>query len=196
MTIIEDKAQQEGKHERKHKYWERHNIDVIRMPLPVGDYIAMTDRVKDLIERKESRGIPVKKMDFLGTYKLTVDSKYSIEELCSDICGPQHDRFRDECILAQNNGIKLVILVENQAVQIRPGIVSPYIASLEDLHSWVNPRLCIMQHGKQKYPTATKGVTLMKAAMSMRKKYGVEFMFCTPAEAGRVIAEILEPDDE
>lgn len=194
MTIIEDTAQQDGKHELKHSYWQKVGVGVRRYPLPVGDYIAVNEKVQDVIDRKEARGIPIKKMDFLGTYKVTVDSKKDIEELCADICGPQHERFRDECILAKNNGITLFILVENDSFTVKPGVVSPFVATLEGLHSWVNPRLFIFSRGKQKYPKATRGVTLMKAAMSMRSKYGVEFVFCKPGEAGRMIAELLDDD--
>ena len=49
------------------------------MPLPCGDYIIADDKVMDVINRKKERGIPVKKMDFLGTYNVTVDTKNSQE---------------------------------------------------------------------------------------------------------------------
>lgn len=48
------------------------------MPLPCGDYIIADDNV---INRKKERDIPVKKMDFLGTYNVTVDTKKDIQEL-------------------------------------------------------------------------------------------------------------------
>ena len=120
-------------------------------------------------------------MDLLGTYNVAIDSKNSIQELCGDICGKSHERFRDELILAQNNGIKLIILVENDVG----------ITQLSELHKWVNPRLFIHEHGKQKYPNATRGVTLMKSCFTMKKKYGAEFLFCKPEDAGKIIVELL-----
>ena len=195
MVILEDQAQKMDKHKLKNLYWQKNGIDVIRMPLPVGDYIIGNEKVMDVIARKKMRGIAPKKMDFLGTYDVCVDSKFDIQELISDICGKQHDRFRDECILAQNNGIKLYILVENKGGQIKgTKIVNPTIRRLEDLHKWVNPRLCIFKSGKQAYPSATKGVTLMKACMTIKRKYGTEFVFTTPEESGEVIVELLGGD--
>ena len=193
MVILEDQAQKLDKHKLKNLYWQKNGVDVIRMPLPVGDYIIGNEKVMDVIARKKVRGIAPKKMDFLGTYDVCVDSKFDIQELISDICGKQHDRFRDECILAQNNGIKLYILVENKGGQIKGSkIVNPTIRRLEDLHKWVNPRLCIFKSGKQAYPSATKGITLMKACMTIRRKYGTEFVFTTPEESGEKIIELLK----
>lgn len=192
MVILEDQAQKMDKHKLKNLYWQKNGIDVIRMPLPVGDYIIGSEKVMDVIARKKMRGIAPKKMDFLGTYDVCVDSKFDIQELISDICGKQHDRFRDECILAMNNGIKLYILVENKGGQIKGSkIVNPTIRRLEDLHKWVNPRLCIFKSGKQAYPSATKGVTLMKACMTIKRKYGTEFVFTTPEESGAEIVRLL-----
>lgn len=196
MHLIEDKAQQQGKHITKNRYWEQNGIQVFRHPLPVGDYILVNEKVQDVLDRKAARGIEPKKMDFLGTYDICVDSKFSIGELVADICGKSHERFRDECILAQNNGIKLIILVENdyEIVYSRNGreIVNRTITDLKDLHRWVNPRLWVFQGGKQKYPNATKGVVLMKACMTMEKKYApLEFRFCSSKDAGKMIVELL-----
>lgn len=55
--------------------------------------------------------------------------------------------------------------------------------------------LFIFQSVRQKYPNATNGVTLMKACMTMQKKYGVEFMFCSSKDAGRKIIELLGGDN-
>ena len=155
---------------------------MIRQRLPVGDYIAVNDKVQDVLDRKAKRNIPVKMMDLLGTYNVAVDSKFDIQELCTDICGKQHERFRDECILAQNNGIKLYVVVENVSG----------IRKLSELHSWLNPRLFIRRGGKQLYPTATRGFTLMKACMTMQHKYEpLEFLFCTPQESAGLIYNLL-----
>ena len=191
MVILEDQAQKMDKHKLKNLYWQKNGIDVIRMTLPVGDYIIGNEKVMDVIARKKMRGIAPKKMDFIGTYDVCVDSKFDIQELISDICGKQHDRFRDECILAQNNGIKLYILVENKKAAITKDIWNPTIRDLSELHTWKNPRLFIRRSGKQLYPSATRGITLQKACYTMQKKYGCRFVFTTPEESGAKIIELL-----
>lgn len=191
--LLEDKAQQENKHIKKNQYWLKQNVEVIRMPLPVGDYVLVNDKIQDVLDRKAARGIEPKKMDFLGTYDVCIDTKKNIQELVSDICGKQHERFRDECILAQNNGIKLIVLVENdyQALTKDGSIANKTIHSLSELHSWKNPRLFIRKYGKQVYPNATKGITLQKACHTMSWKYGVHFEFCSSDEAGAKVIELL-----
>lgn len=195
MIVIEDKAQQNNKHELKHAYFESHGIYWERYPLPVGDYILANEQVLDVIARKQKRGTDVKKMDFLGTYQTCVDTKKDMQEIIGNICGPQHDRFRDECILAQNNGIKLYVLIENENG----------VKSIDDLEEWDNPRLRIQKwittpSGQRrkvfKYPDATKGTTLAKAIRTMTKKYGVEFQFCRPEESGAKILELLNSGKE
>ena len=37
----------------------------------------------------------------------------------------------------------------------------------------------------------TSGQTLAKALLTMQKKYGVEFLFCRPEEAGAKVLELL-----
>ena len=193
MQLVEDKAQKIDQHEMKNRWWKSQGIEVMRYPLPVGDYILVDDKVRELISRKQKRNVEIKKMDFVGTYKVCVDTKKDIQELIGDICGKQHERFRDECMFAQNNGIKLYILVENSPIVIneRKGIYSPFINSIDNLHRFVNPRLFIWRNGKQLYPTATKGITLKKACITMTHKYGVEFMFCRPNEAAEKVIELL-----
>jgi len=198
MIVIEDKAQQDGKHRLKHDYWDKSEICWQRFPLPVGDYIIANKQVLDVIERKQKRDIEVKKMDFLGTYKQSVDTKKDMQEIVGNICGQQHGRFRDECILAQNNNIKLYVLIEN----------TDGIKELEDVFKWQNPRMhrynkIAYMHRLGKWeniplPKAapTNGPTLAKAMLTMQAKYGVEFHFCRPEEAGKRILELLEVDED
>lgn len=190
MAVIEDKGQQAKKHEIKHKWFAENGVELTQAPLPVGDYILLTDSVADVIRRKEKRGVDLKKLDFLGSYKVSVDTKRDMQEIVGNICGPQHERFRDECILAQNNGIKLYVLVENE----------DGVKSLDDVPMWKNPRARIQKwittpSGQRrkvlKYPKATDGTTLAKAMKTMTEKYGVEFLFCEPKEAGKKIVELL-----
>lgn len=194
MIILEDKGQQLGKHTIKNDYWKSLGIEVIRVPLPTGDYVINNDKTQDVINRKMKRNIEAKKMDFLGTYKVTVDTKKDISEISDNVCGKGHARFRDECILAQNNNIKLYTLVEN-----REGI-----ADLQDLFSYTSERRKrwfqirnAHQKGKMlsykisKIPPVS-GEQLAKSMLTMQEKYGVTFLFCTPEEAGRKVIELLE----
>ena len=162
MKLIEDKSQKKEKHVQKNQYWEAMGIEVERFSLPVGDYIIVNEKVQDMLNRKLKRGVNIKKMDFVGTYTVCVDTKKDIEELLCDIIGPQHQRFRDELKFAQNNNISLYILVENIGGEIgNTGIFNKTITSLNELHCWKNPRLFIMKdsdevvgrfkNGKPKY---------------------------------------------
>lgn len=192
MIILEDKNNKEGQHDLKHAYFAEHGIEVVRYTLPVGDYVLGTDKVMDVIERKQKRGIAPSKMDFLGSYGVVVDTKNSCDELYQDVV-TSHDRFRDEQILAQNNGIKLIILVEN----------TDGISSLNNLPTWKNPRRerwyriwNAQKQGKAKRVKIPKqppmsSESLAKSLVTMESKYGTQFLFCRPEEAGQRIVEIL-----
>lgn len=196
MKLIEDCGQQIGhgdKHILKHRYWASREIECIRYPLPCGDYILTNEKVEDVISRKSKRGVAIKKLDFLGTYNMAVDTKKDMMEIVGNVCGPQHTRFRDECILAQNNGIKLYVLVENE----------DGIHSVNDVFHWINPRMhrynkIAYMHSQGKWTNIalpkgkpTAGSTLAKAMLTLQLKYGVEFVFCHPKEAGRKVLELL-----
>ena len=192
MKLIEDVANKESKHIIKNEYWAAQGVEVLRQPLPVGDYILVTDKVEDVLKRKAARGIEPHKMDFIGSCKVAVDTKMDMTEIEGNITGKAHERFRDECILAQNCGIKLYVLVETNEVK-----------SLEDVAKWQNPRLrrwmrlnALHKQGKAlSYTIPSKppvnGERLMKAMVTMQEKYGVTFEFCTPIEAGAKVIELL-----
>lgn len=196
LILIEDKAQKEGLHKTKNNYWKRNGIEVYRYPLPVGDYIIANSKVNDVINRKIKRGIAIKKMDFLGTYSVCVDTKFSIQEIISDVCGKQHERFIDECKLALNNNIKLYILIEDDGgfCDKRETIYNEPVSSIEGLYSWKNPRLFIFKYGVQKYPNATKGGTLARCLTTIQNKYGCEFVFCRSKDSGEIVLKLLAED--
>lgn len=171
FILLEDTRQQNSKHDLKHKYFEEHGIEVRRTKLYCGDYTLPTNQ------------------------SICVDSKRSIEEICQNVCGKEHARFRRECERAQEAGIKLIILVENCGWVMKSGnknIVCPTILDLSELHLWINKRLFLWRNGKQLYPNATRGITLQKACYTMEKKYGCKFLFCTPEESGEKIIELLK----
>ena len=171
MILLEDTRNVVGKHSLKHKWFAENGIEVRRTKLYCGDYTLPTNQ------------------------RVCIDTKQNLLELCGNVCGKEHARFRRECERAQEAGIKLIILVENDRQQIgKTGVWNPAITKLSELSRWANPRLFIRKGGKQLYPKATRGVTLMKACMTMQKKYGCEFVFCTPEESGAKIMELLTDD--
>lgn len=115
---------------------------------------------------------------FVGDYQfadagnMVVDTKQDMTEIENNLV-QSHERFRNECIRAQEAGISLVILVQD-----------PYIKSVADVFSWYNPR-------KRFSPKAVSGRQLGKMMISMEQKYGVKFDFCTKTEVGQRIIELL-----
>lgn len=198
MTVIlSDKGQKKGKHSQKEKWFADNGYEIVPAPLPVGDYVLGTPAVMAVMERKARRGIAVRKMDFIGSYKVAIDTKRDMQELYQDIVS-DHGRFRDECLLAQQNGIKLYILVENL----------DNIRTISDVKKWKNPRYIryhqiksLKERGKAKNAYLPKkppmdSVALMKSITTMSGKYGVIFRFCNPCLAGITIAKILEYNEE
>jgi ribosome-associated protein len=171
MIILEDTRNQVGKHDLKAEYFENNGIEIRRTKLYVGDYTLPTNQ------------------------SICIDTKKDIQELIGDICGKQHERFRAELLRAQESGIKLIILVEDDGgyCDYKKTIYNKPVTCLDDLFRWKNPRLFIWRNGKQLYPSATKGAVLAKACITMRDKYGVDFQFCRKADAGKRIIELLTP---
>ena len=153
MVILEDTRQQAAKHEIKHSFFASEGITIVRTKLPFGDYA-------------------------LWGGKVAVDTKANVEEIAANIGGTAHNRFREECKLAQLCGGQLVILVEN-----RNGFTC-----IDDMVYWVNPNY-------RKTERSIDGQRLAKAMHTMSDRYGVRFEFCTPEESGRRIIQLLEKDN-
>lgn len=189
IIICVDKGQKDGKHEVKHKEIAQHG-NLVFIPIPFGDYIKGTPQVMEVVKR---RGETLKKMDLCGIVKFSIDTKASMEEIYGNIIGKSHTRFRDECILAKNNGCKLVVLVENDNG----------IKCLEDVYKWDNPRIQryfyfkkMQAQGKaqnvklaKKPPCSSR--QLQETMETMQEKYGVEFLFCKKEECGKMIIDLL-----
>lgn len=113
-----------------------------------------------------------------GDYALppaaAVDTKASLQEIAGNMCGAvkERRRFREECKLAQDLGSKLIILIEDSRVQ-----------NVSDLYGktiWLMSKQMV------------KGDQLAKAMVTMHERYGVDFMFCKPEDAGETIIKLLE----
>ena len=197
MIIAVDKAQQEGKHDLKHNQLVEMGHELIMLPLPVGDYILVDDTVREVIKR---RGDKLKKMDLIGVTRRSIDTKASLGEIYGNLIGKSHDRFRDECILAQQNGIDFYVLIES----------APEVKCLEDVKSWKNWKQLYayckrnkiktgqgmmerieeyVEHGGQKPPV--DGEQLYKTMKTMAGKYGFRWAFCSPENTGKAIIYLL-----
>lgn len=165
MTIICDSREQKWEHVKAHL--DRQGIKWLRSKLPVGDY---------------------GRLDNLST---VVDRKASLSEVEGNLI-QQHDRFRRECERAQENGIRLVVLIENA-----------WCHRLEDVQDWENPRRKRWEmldsahskgqrlHEKCSPRPPVDGAQLYKIMQTMSDKYGVEWRFCPHQDAGRKILELL-----
>ena len=109
----------------------------------------------------------------LDNPKIIIDRKQNLNELCNNVC-QDHKRFITEIEKANEAGIKLIFLVEH----------GNGIKKFEDVNKWYNPRL-------KTSPLAVSGQRLFKILYSIKNKYGVEFLFCTKAETGKRIIELL-----
>lgn len=147
--------------------------------------------IQKIIAEFDSRGIkhPVSKL-MVGDYmnydnpRLIIDRKQNLLEICTNVC-QDHDRFRKELILAQENEIQLIILCEH----------GDGIETLEDVIFWENPRREMKRKVDGKWETIkTKAITgerLYKIMRTLESKYGVKFEFCTKEETGAKIVKIL-----
>ena len=142
MIIAIDTRQQAGRHVEKNIYFKEHGHKTVRTKLFVGDYALLHDQT------------------------LCIDTKRTITELAGNICGKQHERFRNECVRAHDTGIQLIILVE----QIPPH---------NNLDEWTSS------------VTQIKGSTLKKAMETMTERYGVQFEFCRTSDTAKRIVDIL-----
>ena len=114
----------------------------------------------------------------LDNPRLVIDRKKDLLELCGNVC-QQHERFQKELVRAMDAGIQIIILCEH----------GEEIRRLEDVYFWDNPRL-------KDSPKATTGESLYKSLMTIKNRYNVRFEFCTKAETGKRIMELLNDGEE
>ena len=167
MTIIEDVGQKQGQHDNIRLHCDGKGIILRRNKLNVGDYILAP--------------------------RIAVDTKQGMGEVYSNLV-QDHDRFRNECIRAQQDGTVLVILIEN----------SEGMTCLDDVERWDNPRVYDYYH-KYAYALAAQkqgknikipappidNKRLVKMMLTMTERYGVQWQFCSYEETGAKVVEIL-----
>ena len=165
FTVICDSREQKWSHVQEH--FDMAGVKWMRSKLPIGDYGR------------------------LDNLSVVVDRKQHLSEVEGNLI-QQHDRFRREAIRAQENGIRLIVLVEEEN-----------IGSLEGVKGWENPRRkkwerINQQHafGKQLHisipsrPPVT-GLQLWQIMHTMAEKYGIEWRFCPHESTGAEILRIL-----
>ena len=170
ITIIEDTRQQTGRHELKHEYFERKDINVVRSKLPAGDYALLTDMSR------------------------VVDTKQDLQEVYSNLI-QDHERFRREADFCKEHGIKLTILVEEPGIYRLDDVrrwKNPRMRRYEkikEMHS----------HGKWKKIPEKKppvnGEQLWKIMYTFSERHGCRFRFCSPKSAGRTVMYLLTGED-
>lgn len=148
MVIFEDTRQKLDKNAHIREQLEALGHTVVRNKLPVGDYCNMDNM------------------------RAVIDTKFGLLEVASNLTG-DHDRFKRECELARELGIKLTILVQEAAIR-----------DLEEVKLWYNPRLI-------KSPKAPTGERLFKIMVTMSKRYDIEWAFTTKQKCGEKIIELL-----
>lgn len=147
-VVLEDTRNKPAKNAHIREQLEALGYKVIRQCLNCGDYTWALDQ------------------------HITVDTKASMNEVESNLIH-DHERFRAECVRAQELGAKLVILIQD-----------PKLKSVGDVFSWYNIR-------RKWSPKAATGTQLAKMMMSMTKKYGVEWRFAPKDKLGEEIVKIL-----
>ena len=148
MVILEDTRNKPEKNKHIREQLEALGYKVERSKLYCGDYAWATNQ------------------------SVCIDTKQDLQEVVGNVV-QQHERFRAECVRAQEAGIKLIIL-----------IAEPKVQNLSEVFGWWNPRL---RYSKK----ATTGRQLGKILYSMKEKYGVQFEFCTKETVGQRIVELL-----
>ena len=111
---------------------------------------------------------------------ICIDTKSGLLEAAMDL-GSEKTRFWRECERADKYGILLVVLIE---------VPNKAIRTVYDVGNWHNP---FLNPANPKYnPKAMTGQRLMKRINDCRRRFGTEFVFCTPEETGQVIRGFLD----
>lgn len=132
--------------------------------------------------------------DYMNLHNPTViiDRKQNLVEVQGNIT-QQHERFRNELLKAQENGFKLIILIEESQIKTLADVRDKYINPR--MKQWSMARNKALKKGldfKQRPPLSGKHI--YEILYTMEKKYGCKFMFCRKEEMAKKIIELLTID--
>lgn len=168
ITIVQDTREKVGKHNSIENFFEKEKIPVLRSKLPFGDYTLIND------------------------YTVVIDFKQNFLEIENNLT-KQHVRFRNEIINANNFGIGLVILIEEE---IQYNSLDD-VAARYKIPKWKSTTYEMIngvKHVKHRkgQPMGNFNVeTIIKAMKTMQEKYAVIFAFTTKEKCGEAIIDIL-----
>lgn len=169
--IYEDSRQQVAhgdKHAAKHAWWARHGVEVVRMKLDAGDYMAEGSNV-------------------------LVDTKRSIAEVAMDV-GRDHKRFAHELDRAAGAGCRLVVLIEvggtyRELEDVCRWTAIPCQRCDRRRCGACDPRGSMRCQRYRAKPM--QGPTVYRIMRSLERDHGCRFELVHPASSARRICELL-----
>ena len=120
---------------------------------------------------------------------IMVDRKMSLIEIQNNIT-IGHQRFRNELILAQENGIKLIVLIEESQIKTLEDVRDKYINPR--MKQWSIAKKRALNKGlefKQRPPLPGKHI--YEILKTMEEKYGCKFMFARKENMAETIIKLL-----
>ncbi len=160
-VIVMDTREKDGKKKHITDAFEKLGVKTIRSKLYCGDYTLLNDQ------------------------SVCIDVKQGLQEVYSNLIG-DHQRFRGECVRAKENGIRLIVLIEEERVR-----------TVEEVEHWTNPRQIIYDRMKEQGKQTAKAPPvsskrLMGIMNVMTENYGVEWRFTPKERCGDTIWKMLE----
>ena len=112
---------------------------------------------------------------------ISVDTKQDMMEICKDIMSNDHRRFKAECVRANEQGIQLIVLVEEALPFGKLDLWQPPIwKSSNQWHRYGDPM------------TRVDPKAFRKALLTMTVRYGVKFRFCTRRQSPMRVIKYLK----
>jgi len=106
-----------------------------------------------------------------------IDRKQNLLEVASNVV-QDRKRFIREVDRCNRAGCHMIVLIEHGGT----------IRKLDDVIRWKNPRIRVS-------PLAVSGERLFKILKQMELTYGIEWQFCSKAQTGKKIIELLRGED-
>lgn len=107
-----------------------------------------------------------------------IDRKQNLLEVASNVV-QDRKRFIREVDRCNRAGCHMIVLIEHGGT----------IRKLDDVIRWKNPRIRVS-------PLAVSGERLFKILKQMELTYGIEWQFCSKAQTGKKIIELLRGEND